>query len=76
MRGDGLRDDGYMYGTKVGCQDYGMQQPISGGCGRGNGVRQFGRAMEYCPLEHRLPRPHLKPFQPRTDGIHKRGLSI
>lgn len=28
MRGDGIRDNGYMYGTKVGCQDYGVNSPF------------------------------------------------
>lgn len=28
MRGDGLRDNGYMYGTKVDCQDYGVNSPF------------------------------------------------
>jgi len=26
--GDGISDDGYMYGTKVGCQDYGVNSPF------------------------------------------------
>lgn len=28
MRGDGIRDDGYMYGKRVGCWDYGVHSPF------------------------------------------------
>lgn len=28
MRGDGHKDDGYMYGTKVSSRDYGVNSPF------------------------------------------------